>query len=130
MPDAVAVLTDLMFRSKIEGAARGQGLRLKFVPSAGPLVAELDKGEVRLVMIDLSLPSAEALACVRAAAGHPCKPITMAFVSHVNVELARDAEQAGATVVLARSKFSAELPELLRRYCANGGAGGDDEDRT
>jgi hypothetical protein len=40
------------------------------------------------------------------------------FVSHVQIEVRKSAELAGCDVVLARSVFSAKLPEVLQQYAA------------
>jgi len=42
--------------------------------------------------------------------------LVCAFGSHVDVEYARAARSAGCQVVMPRSKFSAELPTLMRQY--------------
>jgi CheY-like chemotaxis protein len=38
------------------------------------------------------------------------------YVSHVQGELKQQAQQAGCNMVLARSAFSQNLPQLLKRY--------------
>jgi CheY-like chemotaxis protein len=38
------------------------------------------------------------------------------YISHVQGELKQQAQQAGCDMVLARSAFSQNLPQLLKRY--------------
>jgi CheY-like chemotaxis protein len=40
----------------------------------------------------------------------------VAFVSHVEAELKQQAQSAGASMVMARSAFSANLPQILKRH--------------
>ena len=42
----------------------------------------------------------------------------LAFVSHVQLELKYEAQEAGAGMVLPRSAFSANLPAILQRHAA------------
>jgi DNA-binding NarL/FixJ family response regulator len=44
----------------------------------------------------------------------------LGFLSHVQLELAEHAKAAGADEVMPRSRFSAHLPEILKRYAAGG----------
>ncbi|MGH9451043.1 MAG: hypothetical protein ACRD11_10955, partial [Terriglobia bacterium] len=41
------------------------------------------------------------------------------FLSHVQADLATAAREAGCDVVMARSAFATQLPQLLRRYAAH-----------
>jgi hypothetical protein len=40
----------------------------------------------------------------------------IAFVSHIEGELKRKAHDAGADMVMARSAFSTNLPQILKRH--------------
>jgi len=40
---------------------------------------------------------------------------TVGYVSHVDTEVINAARQAGVTEVLARSAFTMQLPEILKR---------------
>ena len=118
MTDAVAVVTDLIFSTKIVGTARALGIDAQAVTTAGALEKQLAEGEVRLVMVDMSLPVDVAVQSLRKGADHPTTPTMLAFFSHVQNELVATAEAAGATVTMPRSKFSAELPDILKRFCS------------
>ncbi len=68
------------------------------------------------IILDLGMSDIEiapAVARLREAAG--AVPM-IAFGSHVNKARLDEARAAGCAEVLPRSKFSADLPALLRRY--------------
>ena len=113
MADVVAVVSDLMFSSKIGGTARAVGVDAVVVSTAERLGVALDDDDVRLVMVDMSLADGEAPAAVRRAARHSSRPTIVAFYSHVQSPLKEAAERAGADLVLPRSRFNEQLPELL-----------------
>ena len=118
MTDAVAVVTDLIFSTKIVGTVRALGIDAQAVATAGALEKQLAEGRVRLVMVDMSLPVDVAVQSLRHGAAHPTTPTMLAFFSHVQNELVASAESAGATLTMPRSKFSAELPAILKRFCS------------
>lgn len=118
MTDAVAVVTDLIFSTKIVGTARALGIDAQAVTTVEALEKQLAEGGVRLVMVDMSLPGDTAVDSLRQGAAHPTTPTMLAFYSHVQHELVASAEAAGATLTMPRSKFSAELPAILKRFCS------------
>ncbi len=117
MAEALAVVTDLIFSTKILATARDLGVEAQAVTTPDALIKALDDGGVRLVIVDMSLPPELAVSSLQCAATHHTVPTTLAFYSHVNTELLDRAEAAGATLTMPRSKFSAELPEILKRLC-------------
>ena len=119
MRGMVAVVSDLIFSTKISGTARAVGINATIVPTANPLEAALDAGDVALVIVDMSLPGDQAIAALRCSASHASRPTTVAFYSHVKSNLREAAEQAGADFIMARSEFSAQLPQLLRQHCTD-----------
>lgn len=118
MANAIAVVSDLIFSTKISGTARAVGVDAKIVSTTKDLGAALDAGDVRLVIVDMSLANDEALAALRCGASHASRPTTLAFYSHVQSDLREAAERAGTDLILPRSKFNEQLPQLLRQYCA------------
>jgi DNA-binding NtrC family response regulator len=108
----LVVMSDLLFRSKIDEVARRVGLELRVAKSPEQLDRQLAAGEPALTIVDLeegALDPFAAIACVRAAA--PSAPI-LGFAGHGNVDAIRRAREGGATV-LARSGFTVQLPALL-----------------
>jgi DNA-binding NarL/FixJ family response regulator len=109
----VAVLNDLIFRSKVEVAARAAGVDVEFAARAGDIAAALGRAAADVVVVDMDLPGEQATQAIAAAAGAQPRPHIVAFVAHVDRSRAEAARAAGADEVLARSAFHARLPELL-----------------
>jgi hypothetical protein len=69
-----------------------------------------------VVFVDLAagdlVASASLMTLRQAAPGVPF----VAFGSHVDVQALEDARLAGCDPVMPRSRFTNELPELIRRY--------------
>jgi DNA-binding NtrC family response regulator len=108
----LVVMSDLLFRSKIDEVARRLGLELRVAKSPEQLDRQLAAGEPAIAIVDLeetSLDPFAAIARVRDAA--PQTPI-LGFAGHGNVEAIKRAREGGATV-LARSGFTVQLPALL-----------------
>ena len=109
----IACVEDLFFRSKIEATTRHLNVPVRFV-SAKELVKACADKNAAAVLIELS-SDGDTLAAVRdlrkgaVAAGMP----VIGFLSHVDKELARQAESAGVSQVMPRSQFSETLPDLL-----------------
>lgn len=113
---AVALVADLMFASRVRGAAAAVGVEAKTVSRADALVEETRKLRPRLVLLDLEARGVDVPALVARLREDPDTagvPI-IAFGSHVNREALQGARRAGVDRVLARSAFVRELPELLR----------------
>lgn len=109
----VAVIDDLIFRSRIHAAAESAGAALTVLPSTADAAALRDAAP-SLVLVDLGAPAAiDRIRDLRALPGPPATIV--AFVSHVRADLIVAAREAGADRVLARSAFVAELPALMRR---------------
>jgi CheY-like chemotaxis protein len=115
----VAGVDDLFFLAKILDAARQVGVAVESVPAAGIRKRLLLAG-AEAVILDLNSPAAIEL--VRKLKGDPGThevPV-VGFVSHVATETVADAKSAGCDVVLARSAFGKQLPELLGKLGRNG----------
>src|SRR5262249_52941578 len=85
---------------------------VSLVRNLNDLSAALDHGGVSQVLIDMNATGLNASAAI-GAAKEAGVPRVVAFLSHVQTELADAARSAGATEVLARSEFSRRLPEIL-----------------
>jgi PleD family two-component response regulator len=113
----IAVVDDLFFTVKINEAAKRAGMDVEFVKSEKDLV---DKAKERadLVILDLNAHSVQPLKLIARLKGSAdLKQIsTIGFVSHVQGELKQKAHEAGCDMVLARSAFSQNLPQILKRH--------------
>jgi PleD family two-component response regulator len=111
----VAVVDDLLFSSKIRGAAQVAGQPIHFVRNADAVVGEIRERRPRLVIFDLdraSLSPMTAIAAVKAQADLAHIPL-VGYVSHVHADVIDAARHAGIDQVMARSAFVAKLPQLL-----------------
>jgi len=111
----VAAVTDLFFVAKIQSAARHAGIELCLAKSVEELLLEAQSG-ADLVVLDLNdsnLDWLEGLARLRGQPKTASVP-TLAYYSHVDADLARQAREAGCAEVLPRSQFSSRLVDLLR----------------
>ncbi|MGH9582630.1 MAG: response regulator [Bryobacteraceae bacterium] len=113
----VAVLSDLMFMVKIQEAAKRAGLDPVFVKTRQEAL-EQAKNHPVAVIIDLNNPTAEPLDIIEQckANSETNKVNLIAYVSHVQADLKQAAQEKGADLVMARSAFSQNLPNILKRY--------------
>jgi CheY-like chemotaxis protein len=113
----VAGVTDLFFVAKIQSAGRMVGVDLLFAKSIDELLEEVQSA-ADLVVLDLNdsnLDFLEALGRLRRQPETASVP-TLAYFSHVDADLARQAREAGCARVLPRSQFSSRLVDLLRDH--------------
>jgi hypothetical protein len=103
MAQVLALVSDLMLASRVDGALRAAGHEVTVAAAAGPDAAEAD-----LIVADLEAVDAAAVAALG--------PPTIGFYSHVDVETRRAAEAAGFDLVVPRSRMARELPELAARF--------------
>ncbi len=109
----VVVVEDLIFATKIRATAASLGIPVHQVRDASGLTAALEQRRPRGVVVDLSL-AGDPIELVRIAAAHASAPTVIAFVAHVESELAAAAHAAGAHQVMPRSRFSTQLPAILQ----------------
>lgn len=111
MGRVIALMDDIFFQMKVAETAKHLGLEFKVATNVDALMALLEPAP-QLVIVDLnarSLP-VEAIAKVREAA----KDVrVVAFLSHVQRELAEQARAAGCEEVMPRSSFTQNLAEIL-----------------
>ena len=115
MPDIVALVTDLIFASRIESAARGASVSVESVRTLEALTDAVESRCPATVLIDLSAAGGHATDAIQLVHGQRPRPLIVAFGSHVDGEAMHAARQAGADRVMARSQFVAELARILSR---------------
>ena len=106
----IAVVSDLMFRSRLEQETRRLGYAFAAVDSEAELRAALDGGAA-LAIIDLHVRGIEWREAVALAAAADVP--ALAFGRHTEPQLLRDARSAGCDRVVARSQLVEELPALI-----------------
>lgn len=113
MGRVLALVDDLFFRAKLVETARHTGVELACFATPDDLVEEALAHPPALVVVDLNGAHNPLHAVERLAPGNSMPLI--AFVSHVQKDLAERARLAGCTEVMPRSQFSKELPVILAR---------------
>jgi CheY-like chemotaxis protein len=115
----LAVLDDLFFTVKINESAKRAGLPVEFIKSERD-VLEKAKTHPALIIIDLNYAGIDSLKLVQdlKAAEDTKKVRLLGYLSHVQGELKQKAQEAGCNMVLARSAFSQNLPQILKRHAA------------
>ncbi len=116
----LVVVDDLLFTVKISEAAKRAGLTPEFVKSEAD-VFHRAKEQPRLIILDLNANSVEPLKLISALkADAETKGISLiGYLSHIQGELKQQAHEAGADMVMARSAFSQNLPQILKRHAGN-----------
>jgi CheY-like chemotaxis protein len=111
-PPILILCTDLLFVTKITGTAKALGRPVRVLRSTEKLQEELRAhAPPPLLIVDLNAGGPDPLAAIRLAKAHAV-PVA-AYLSHVQVELAAAAREAGAEKVMARSAFVTQLPAIM-----------------
>lgn len=117
MPATIlAIVDDIFFLAKIRETARHLGDITVEPASPDALQDKLAGNAARALVVDLNHSSGKAIAVLEKVRNNPSArtiPV-IAFVSHVQTDLAQAARTAGCERVMARSTFSQQLPMLLR----------------
>jgi DNA-binding NarL/FixJ family response regulator len=111
MGRVVALMDDLFFQMKVLETAKHLGLEFKVAGNADVLVGLLDPS-TKLVIIDLNSRNEPLATIARLSATHQGLRV-VAFLSHVQTELAAQARAAGCMEVLPRSAFTQNLAAIL-----------------
>ncbi|MCY2968141.1 MAG: response regulator [Planctomycetota bacterium] len=117
-PSVLFVSRDLMFESKVTGAAVPWGVRVDSAMDASS-AKRVAAPNCRAVLFDLSLGLEGLPALVEEFQTQRKIPV-IAFGSHVATALLEGASAAGCQDVMPRSRFNATLPELLGRLLREG----------
>ncbi|HEY1186915.1 MAG TPA: hypothetical protein VGE74_04625 [Gemmata sp.] len=115
-PHGLMLCDDLIFFSRVSGAARAAGLTVRMVRTQAALVAAAQTAAPGGVIVDahnpdLDLPSllADLGACAPA-------PRVVAYGSHVEAGVLKAARLAGCDRVMPRSQFVAELEAKIGEW--------------
>lgn len=110
------MVEDLIFLSKIQQTARQVGVLIEPVEPRD-VEERLSEGYVRALLLDLNHRSCSAVEVLHKLKSNPSMSQiqVVGFLSHVQTDLAEAARAAGCDLVLARSAFSQQLPQLLQK---------------
>jgi hypothetical protein len=101
----VAFIPDLLFGSQVVSALAGYDVKLVSAPD--------DAAEAELLIVDLTADAPSRIAALPAS-----RPPTLAFYSHVEVDVRELAEGAGIELVVPRSRMAREGRALVERLLA------------
>ncbi len=113
-PDGLLLSRDLIFTSKVTGTAQALGHRVRVVAGVAKATSLLAEFRPKAAFLDLAagdLVAPEAIASYKLASPNT---VLVAFGSHVDTDALALAKSAGCDRVMPRSKFTVELPELIR----------------
>ncbi|HEV3513072.1 MAG TPA: hypothetical protein VGS05_15295 [Candidatus Sulfotelmatobacter sp.] len=117
-----AFIEDLFFMAKIQETARKLNVKVEFVKTDKDLAEKLQQnGEEKpsLIIFDLNNNSVKPLTLIPKLKSKLKKGTSIiGFLSHVQGDLKQKAHEVGCDMVLPRSAFSQNLPQLLRRHGA------------
>ena len=117
----LAVVNDLFFSVKLTEAAKRAGMGLEFAKEFDQ-VLEKAKTRPSLLVLDLNFDAAQPLDLIRELKASPeTKGVRLlGYLSHIQADLKQQAQEAGCDMVLARSAFSQNMPQIFRRHSGLG----------
>jgi DNA-binding NarL/FixJ family response regulator len=107
----VALMDDLFFQMKVAETAKHLGLELKVAANGDALLGLLEPVP-NLVIVDLNARSQPLAAIERVRAAQKDLRV-IGFLSHVQRDLAAQAQAAGCNEVMPRSAFTENLSAIL-----------------
>src|SRR6266404_2508795 len=116
-----AFVDDLFFQAKIQETARKLNVKVEFVktePDLSDKIKQNGEEKPSLIIFDLNNASVKPLTLIPKLKSKLKKTSVIGFLSHVQGDLKQKAHEVGCDMVLPRSAFSQNLPQLLRRHGA------------
>lgn len=111
MGRVVALMDDLFFQMKLAETAKHLGVEVKVAATPEALQALLEPPP-KLLIVDLNARS-QPIAAIQRLRGDKNGVRVIAFLSHVQTELAAQARAAGCDEVMPRSVFTQNLAAIL-----------------
>jgi CheY-like chemotaxis protein len=118
-PRIFSFVDDLFFQAKIQETARKLNVKVEFLKNEHDLSERIKQnGEEKpsLIIFDLNSSSVKPLSLIPKLKSKLKKTSVIGFLSHVQGDLKQKAHEVGCDMVLPRSAFSQNLPQLLRRH--------------
>ncbi len=117
-----AFVEDLFFLSKIQDTGRKMNVKVEFVKNEKELTERMESNSEEkpsLIIFDLNNANAKPLTLIPKLKSKLKKGTSIiGFLSHLQGDLKQKAHEVGCDMVLPRSAFSQNLPQLLRRHGA------------
>jgi len=111
MARVVALMDDLFFQMKLAETAKHLGVEVK-VAATGEALQALLEPPPKLLIVDLNSRS-QPIAAIQGLRAEKNGVRVVAFLSHVQTELAAQARAAGCDEVMPRSVFTQNLAAIL-----------------
>jgi hypothetical protein len=121
MARVLALVPDLLFGSRVQGALTAAGEELELLADEPLLRARLAAGPTpEVLIVDLTDEQLEGARIVASllSAGELAGIRTLGFYSHVDVAAREEAERAGFDLVVPRSRMAREGAELVARLAS------------
>jgi len=112
-PTLLLFAKDLLFETRIRSTAEALGIVLRSARDSRTVLGLLANSGVAGLIVDLDCGE-DAVAVVEAARREKAALRIVAFGPHVQAALLERAGAAGADDVMPRSRFTQQLPEILR----------------
>ena len=115
MPDVIALslIADLSFSVQVEDAAHRLGFRVATVSTPDKAIATLRHGRASLFVMDMSAAGDRVGEVVRAAQTAPYPVAVLVFGPQADLETHQAVLEAGADLVVSRSRFNRELAPCM-----------------
>jgi CheY-like chemotaxis protein len=108
---------DLIFFSRVAGAARAIGATVRMERNAADLLSSARQYSPGGVILDLHNPGLDLPQLLQELRTSSAKiPYVVAYGSHVEAETLRSARKAGCDLVLPRSQFVVDLENDLEKW--------------
>jgi len=120
MARVLALVPDLLFGSRVQGALITAGHEVELIGDEGRLrlrLADPAAPAAAVLVVDLTNEELDGATLVRGLSqeGGLARLRTLGFYSHVDRRARQRAEEAGFDLVVPRSRMAREAPELLAR---------------
>jgi hypothetical protein len=118
MARVLALVPDLLFGSRVQGALTAAGHDVELIAGADGVRDRLEDGAgAAVLVVDLTNEDLNGAALVESLSGGGLlgQVRTLGFYSHVDAPARERAERAGFDLVVPRSRMAREGPELIAR---------------
>jgi DNA-binding NarL/FixJ family response regulator len=110
----LALVRDLLLRSRIEAAAEAAGVEVAFAANYDRVRTIAASAPISLVFADLSDPAFNPETAARELTAACPAATLVGFASHIDLKPLAAARAAGFARTLSRSEFVSHLPALLK----------------
>ena len=114
MGKVVALMDDLFFQMKLAETAKQLGVEVKMATNGDALMSLMETAP-KLVIVDLNARS-QPLEAIKKVRQSNTDIRVVGFLSHVQTQLAAQAQAAGCNEVLPRSSFTQNLVLILSAF--------------